>query len=142
MPVERTGSPVAFWGTETETLNGVTTVTPVASVASTASRAANVARWNNDILIYVKTTEAASTFQVQVAHHGVLTLEGDEPNEANPPPTASWYPLVHLFGNCLITTNSSGLGTLMIPDFEPMWVRLLAGGTYTNVTAGYEIIGS
>lgn len=129
MAVERTGSPTAFWNA-------------VASVASSStSNIVNVARWNEQIVIYVKCDQGATVFNVEVAHHGALTADGNEPDESSKPADANFYPLNYLLETMVITTNASGVGTILIPDFEPEWVRLRSVSLTTNVTAGYEATG-
>jgi hypothetical protein len=120
----RTGSITSFWNNA------------VVGVAGT-STARMVPRGSEQLAIFV-TTSAATTITLQAAHHGDLTAAGNEPDESSPPTT--WFNLSYLNTPLTMTFASAGSAAMIIPDFEPAWIRLLSSAAAT-ITAGYEITG-
>lgn len=120
----RTGSTTAFWNSAVVGANGVST-------------ARMVPRGSEQLAIYV-TTSGATTITLQVAHHGDLTAAGNEPDESSPP--ATWFNVSYLNTPLTLTFAGAGSAAMIVPDFEPAWIRLLSSAAAT-ITAGYEITG-
>lgn len=120
----RSGATNKFWNNAAVGINGVST-------------AAILPRGSEQIAIYV-TVSAATTISVEVAHHGNLTADGQEPDQSSPP--ANFFQLYYIDSPVQIVFASAGSAAIIIPDFEPEWVRLRSSAAAT-ITAGYEITG-
>ena len=122
--VRRVGSPTSFWNNAAVLSNGTSNVV-------------ELPRGGEQLAIFV-TTSATTNITVQVAHHGALTPEGNEPDHSTLPST--WFNLYYIDTPCVLTFSGAGSQVILIPDFEPNWVRLLSSGAAT-ITAGHEITG-
>src|SRR5690348_9092143 len=118
----RVGSPNKFWNNQAVLANGV-------------SSAVILPRGSEQVVINI-TVSAATTVSLEVAHHGTLTPEGNEPDESNPPST--FYQLYYIDTPVQVVFTIAGSAALIVPDFEPEWIRLRSSGAAT-ITAGYEV---
>jgi hypothetical protein len=126
MPVvyRRSGSPDSLWKNATVGVNGKST-------------AVLLSRATDQLAVYI-TVSAATTVTLEVAHHGALTPEGNEPNQASPP--ASWFTCYYVNTAVQIAFASAGSAAIIVPDFEPAWIRLSSSAAAT-ITAGHEVTG-
>jgi hypothetical protein len=124
MAVRRIGSPIAFWNNAAVGINGT-------------SAAIMLPRGGEQCAFYV-TTSAATTISVQVAHHGVLSIQGVEPDESAVP--TNWFLLYYINTPAQIVFAAAGSISMIVPDFEPAWIRLQSSAAAT-ITAGYELSG-
>jgi len=120
----RAGSPTAFWNN-------------VAVGAAGTSTPVYLPRGVEQIAIYA-TVSGATTLTLEAAHHGALTAEGNEPSQNNPPST--FYSVQYI--NTAVQLVFAGAGSIanIVPDFEPVWIRLRSAGAVT-ITAGFEVTG-
>jgi hypothetical protein len=102
---------------------------------------------DGDMTIYV-IANGAFTAKVQIAHSGALAADGTSP-DAGPAgssgslataPYDQWFDLFYAGATQMqIALAGAGNAALIIPDFSPGWIRLVATvGTAVAVTAGYE----
>jgi hypothetical protein len=122
MAARRSGSPTSFWNNVVVSPNGV-------------SNAVEVARRSDMIGIYV-TANGATTISVEVAHTGALNADGTT-NDAN---ASNWGQLWYTNVEVKLVLASPGSACLLIPDFEPAWIRLKSSAGAT-ITAGHEVTG-
>jgi hypothetical protein len=124
MAVRRVGSPNKLWNNTAVGVGG--TSTPVL-----------LPRGSEQIVFYI-TVGGATTVSVEVAHHGSLAANGEEPDQSNPP--ATFFPISYINTVCNVVFAGAGSAALLIPDFEPAWIRLRSTAA-TTITAGYEVSG-
>jgi hypothetical protein len=120
----RVGSLNKLWNNQAVLLNGV-------------SNAVNLPRGVEQVSIFI-TVSAATTVSLEVAHHGSLTSEGNEPDESSPPST--WFQFYYIDTPVQVAFTTPGSAVLNVPDFEPEWIRLRSSAAAT-ITAGYEVTG-
>lgn len=126
MALRRVGSPTSLWNN-------------VAVLAGGASNVINLPREGAQICIFVSVS-AATTVALEVAHHGALTSEGNEPDAGVPPASSAFHPCYYINTPVEIAFTGAGKAAIIIPDFEPDWIRLTSSGAAT-ITAGHEITG-
>jgi len=124
MAVRRFGSPTSFWNAAAVLANGVSSVVEVPREA--------------EQVLFLISVSAATTVSVEVAHHGVLTPEGNEPDHSTLP--TIFFPLLYIETPVQYVFAGSGAAAFIVPDFEPSWVRLRSSGAAT-ITAGHEGTG-
>jgi len=124
MAVRRTGSPTSFWNAASVGIGGNSSVV-------------EIPRGAEQIGIYI-TVSAATTISAQIAHHGVLNPDGTEPDHSTLP--TSWFQLYYINTPVQIVFSSAGSAALIVPDFEPNWIRLSSSAAAT-ITAGHEVTG-
>lgn len=139
---QRRGSPVSLWGSLSAAKPPVQTAVAVA--AGNTSNAVQLGRYVNNVAFYI-TTNGASAFTVQVAHSGG-TSAGTLPDPDDQ--TFVWHDAYYLGtgtnGSVLtVTFAAAGSIAMIVPDFEPNWIRLKRtdGGASVNVVAGHEAWG-
>lgn len=135
----RAGSATAFWD-GTSTFNQSTNPGGGVTVsAGGTSKKVIMARGAEQVTLFV-TVSAATTVSLEAAHHGALTAEGNEPDASSPPADAAFGTVYYINTPCSITFASAGTVAMIIPDFEPAWVRLRSSAVAT-ITAGFELTG-
>jgi hypothetical protein len=120
----RVGSPNKLWNAAVVAPGGTST-------------AVALPRGVEQVLVNI-TVNAATTVSLEVAHHGALTAEGNEPDQSTPP--ATFYQLYYIDTAVQIVFASAGSAAILVPDFEPAWIRLRSSGAAT-ITAGFEVTG-
>lgn len=124
MAVRRTGSPTSFWNNVAVGVAGVSNVV-------------EVPRGAEQVAVFV-TVSAATTVTVQIAHHGANTSQGSEPDHGVLP--TNFFNLYYINTACQIVFAAAGSIAMIIPDFEPNWIRLSSSAAAT-ITAGHEVTG-
>jgi len=142
MATRRHGSLTAFWNSTSVTAGG----------AGGTSSVVEIGRNAGDMVIYA-ISSGALTAKVQVAHSGALNADGTSPDEGPAGITAesvaaapydAWFDLYYAGSAAanlmqIVISGGAGNAALIIPDFGPGWIRLLATtAAGVTVTAGYE----
>jgi len=120
MPGRRSGSPIGFWDN-------------VAAGANSVSTAVEVMRDADQLAIFV-TVSGATTISVECAHSGAVNDDGTLTDDN----ASDWGQLYYIDTPLQIAFSSAGSISLIIPDFEPGWIRLRTSNAVT-ITAGHEV---
>lgn len=126
MSLRRSGSPTSFWNNAAVSAGG-------------ASNKVILPRGGEQLCIFIS-VDAATTVSLESAHHGALTSEGNEANAGTPPDNANFHLLYYINTPIQIEFTAAGKAAIVVPDFEPSWIRLTSSGAAT-ITAGHEITG-
>jgi hypothetical protein len=124
MDARRRGSTTAFWNNIAVGSGGV-------------SNEVAVGREITQVAIYVNSS-AATTVTIQVAHHGNLDSSGLDPDHDSV--VRDYHDLVYTNIPIQLVFASAGKQAVIIPDFEPEWLRLKSSAAST-ITAGWEATG-
>jgi hypothetical protein len=140
MALRRSGSPTAFWDGTTAFNQSTNPQGGTGVTAAGTSRAAFLPRDGESLALFIA-VNGATTITLEAAHHGANTAEGNEPNQSSPPATGSFYPVSYLGTAVSAVFAAAGNICILVPDFEPSWIRLRSSQGPLTITAGYEIVG-
>lgn len=105
----------------------------MAASANSVSTAVEVMRDTDQLAIYI-TSSGATTISLEVAHSGAVNPDGTG-SDSN---ASDWGQLYYLDTPIQIAFTSAGSLAMIVPDFEPGWIRLRTSAAAT-LTAGHEV---
>lgn len=116
----RSGSPTSFWNNVSVGVSGVST-------------AVEVMRDSDQFCVFI-TSSGATTVSLEVAHSGAINADGTLTDLV----VSDWGQLYYINTPVQMVFSSAGSVAMIVPDFEPGWVRLRSSAAAT-ITAGHEV---